>query len=818
MRKAWNLGVTMVSCILLSAWAAEAQTNASIAGVVRDPSGAVLPGVTVEVSSPALIEKVRTVVTDGTGQYKSVELKPGTYAVTFALAGFNSFRREGIELTTGFNATVNAELRVGDLSETITVAGSTPVVDIQNVRQQVVISREVVDTIPSGKYFQNLATLIPGVTLSRAVVGTGQDVGGQAGQGSASMAIHGGRANDMELLVDGMSTASWNRLDSSIITFTDGNIAEYAVEVAGKSAEAETAGVRVNMIPREGSNVFKGSFFANFANPSLQYRNITDELRARGLPAANRVKLLWNVNPTFGGPIRQDKLWFFASYTRWRSDNYIGGVFYNANPASFTYTPDTTRQGYNDQITDDAGIRLTWQATRWNKMSVYYDMNKNCNCHFLVTPNVSPEAGVVSTATAHLIQATSTMPLTNRFLVEAGFSTLPQDKAFAPDPTAVAPQITEQARGFSYRSRANLYREENFQNRTLRASASYVTGGHAAKVGFTAVFGLATANNYDPFGNVAYAVLNGNPQSVTYYGYPTPQEDYMRPNLGVYAQDQWALKRLTVNLGLRFDYLRTGYPDGSIPPTQFVPVTRTFSGMELLNWKSLSPRMGMAYDLFGNGRTAFKASLGKYQLADGLSRRTLNPAVQNNSTVRVWTDPNGDRIVQGNPLDPNANGELGRSTNASFGLAVLNARYDQDWAKGFNVRAYNWEMSAGVQHELLPRVAVNVSYFRRWFGNFEQVDNLAVEPSDYDPYCVTAPVDSRLPGGGGQRVCDLFDLKPSKVGQVNNVTTSTAKYGKQREHWNGMDFTTNARLGNGMVLQGGISTGKTINDRCEIVA
>ena len=817
MWRAWHLGVTVVGCMLLGVSAAGAQTNASIAGIVRDPTGGVLPGVTVDVSSPALIEKARTVVTDGSGQYKSVELKPGTYAVTFTLAGFSSVRREGIELTTGFNASVNAELRVGDIAETITVSGSSPVVDIQNVRQQVVISRDVVDSIPSGKYFQNLAVLIPGVTLSRAVVGTGQDVGGQGGQGSSSMAIHGGRANDMEILVDGMNTSSWNRLDSSVITFTDGNVAEYAVEVAGKSAEAETAGIRVNMIPREGGNTFKGSFFGNFANPSLQSSNITPELVARGLPAANRVKLLWNVNPTVGGPLSKDRLWFFGSYSRLRSDNYIGGVFFNANPASWTYTPDTTRQGFNDQITDDGAVRLTWQATRRNKLAVYYDLNKNCNCHFLVTPNVSPEAGVVSLGTTHLVQVTSTSPVTNRFLVEAGFSTLPQHKSFDPDPTAVAPQITEQARGFSYRSRANLYRKENFQNRTLRASASYVTGGHAAKVGFNAVFGSADVVNYDPFGNVAYTVLNGNPVSATYYGYPTTQQDYMRPNLGVYAQDQWALKRVTINAGLRFDYLRTGYPDGNIPPTQFVPVSRAFSGIEVLNWKSVSPRLGVAYDLFGNGKTAIKASLGHYVLADGLSRRSLNPAVQNNSTTRTWIDANGNRIVDGNPLDVAANGELGRSTNASFGQAVLNARYDPEWAKGFNVRAYNWEMSTGIQHELLPRVAVNAAYFRRWFGDFEQVDNLAVGPADYTTYCVTAPTDSRLPGGGGQQVCGLFDLNPSKVGQVNNITTSTENYGARLERWNGVDLTANARLGDGVLLQGGVSTGKTVDDRCEVV-
>src|SRR5687767_7171578 len=140
--------------------AASARTNAVTASVVRDATGAILPGVTVEASSPALIERVRTATTDETGQYKILELRPGTYSVQFSLPGFSSVRREGIELTTGFTASVNAELRVGAIEETVTVSGASPVVDLQNVKTQVVMTREIVDSIPTGKYFQNLAVLI----------------------------------------------------------------------------------------------------------------------------------------------------------------------------------------------------------------------------------------------------------------------------------------------------------------------------------------------------------------------------------------------------------------------------------------------------------------------------------------------------------------------------------------------------------------------------------------------------------------------------------------------------------------------------------
>jgi hypothetical protein len=808
--------------VLFIAAGAAAQTNAVIAGTVRDATGGVLPGATVTASSPALIEQTRSAVTDETGQYKILELRPGTYTVQFTLPGFSTVRREGIELTTGFTASVNADLRVGAIEETVTVSGASPVVDLQNVKTQVVMTREIVDAIPTGKYFQNLAVLIPGVVSSRGYSATAnQDVGGQGGQSHSSIAIHGGRANDMEIQLDGMNTSSWNRSDSSIVLFTDGNISEYAIEVSGKSAESETGGIRINMIPREGSNTFKGTFFSNFSHPSLQTDNVTDDLRSRGLPVANTLRRMWSFNPTLGGPVLRNRLWFFSTYTHTVSDNYVGGLFYNADPGAWKYTPDESRQGYLDLTADDAAVRFTWQASQRNKFSAYYDYNDNCNCHFLVSPNVSPEAGVVSTGRIHVMQATWTSPVTNRFLLEAGFSSLPQDKAYDPDPSAVAAPITDQSSGLLYRSRNNLYRKEDFQNRTVRASASYVNGGHAAKIGFTAVFGSADVVYFDPFENILYRVINGRtnptPNRVTYYGLPTRAQDYLRPNLGVFGQDQWTVRRLTINAGLRFDYLRTGYPDHNIPATQYVRVPRVFEGEDVIRWTSLSPRLGASFDLFGTGKTAVKVSAGHFVLADGLpNRRPFNPVSQNNSTNRTWTDANRDFVVQGDPFNPATNEELGPSDNASFGLAVRNAFYDQDWAKGYNTRPYNWEMSAGVQHELLPRVSVNASYFRRIYGNFEMSDNLAVAGTDYDPYCVTGPADSRLPGGGGERICGLFDLKREKVGQVNSITRSSSSYGKRIEHWNGLDLTTNARLGNGMLLQGGVSTGRTTADECDI--
>ena len=178
--------------------------QASITGTVKDPSGAVLPGVTVEASSPVLIEKVRSAATDGSGQYRIVDLRPGTYTVTFTLTGFGPVKREGIELAGSFTATINADLQVGSLAETVTVSGQTPIVDVQSTQTQRVLNSDVIAALPTGRTPMALATLIPGVV---GYLGS-QDVGGTDTLGAISgqLTIHGGSNNDMRVMTDGFYT------------------------------------------------------------------------------------------------------------------------------------------------------------------------------------------------------------------------------------------------------------------------------------------------------------------------------------------------------------------------------------------------------------------------------------------------------------------------------------------------------------------------------------------------------------------------------------------------------------------------------------
>ncbi len=362
-------------------WAASAAHAQGIGGTVTDATGAVLPGIAVEARSPVLIEQVRTAVTDGAGEYLITELLSGVYSVTFRLAGFSLVVREGVQLSAGFTAPIDAELAVGSLAETIMVTAASPVVDVRSVSQQRSLNREVLDNIPSGKSLQSLATLVPGMVAGDAAGGLqGIDVGGQAGFSAGRLSIHGSDGSDQQIEIDGLAVNSPR--DGLLSTFVaDGNYTEYALNYSANTAEFQTGGVRVNVIPRDGGNTFAGRLFANVATQGLQASNIDEELIDRGLSpdSQNRLSELWSLNPSFGGPIASDKLWFHVSHTTSVSDRFLAGLFPDNDPNDLNYTPTSLDPG-SQTVTEgprrSTALRLTWQAAPRHKVTAFWDHNR----------------------------------------------------------------------------------------------------------------------------------------------------------------------------------------------------------------------------------------------------------------------------------------------------------------------------------------------------------------------------------------------------------------------------------------------------------
>jgi hypothetical protein len=793
-------------------------TNGAIAGTVRDTSGAVIPGVTVEASSPALIEKVRTGVTDSQGQYRISDLRPGTYAVRFMLDGFSTVSREGLELTQGFTAPVNVELRVGALEETITVTGVSPVVDVQGTAQLTVVTRAELTTIPTAEYFGMVAGLVPGLAAKQG------DVGGSSGFGAIRMTIHGGTGTDQQVAVNGfiVTTMGVNGDGTTTAVPIEGSIEEQAIEVGGHQAESETGGIRINVVSRSGGNRFSGGAYYNFANGTLQSNNLTPELESLGLATTTKAKALWTFSPSFGGPIKKDTLWFYAGYQKNIVENYAAGSWANtADTNSWTYTPDYSRPQYRSSNTWGANGRLTYQLNQKNRFSFSYEDGFLCLCG-AGSSTAAPETGRDFNIWTSQTQVSWSAPVTNRLLLQGGWGrTASHPRHLAVLPQASNHPIRDRGTGVSYSASSTADDWMTSHQDHFRGSLSYVTGSHSFKTGVDMRFGVISPRIVTPVGNANYVLLNGTPDSITYFPGPTREEESTKPNLGLYVQDRWTVARLTADVGLRFDWLRTGYPEQTLAAAQYRPSAVTFPAADVLNWKDLSPRLGVAYDLFGNGKTALKANLSRYVQQETLELTgAQNPVTASNaSTTRSWTDRNGDFVVQGNPLNPALNGELGPGSNETFGQpGKITSRIDPNFASGFRVRPHQWQLAAGVQQELMPGLALDVTYARRSYGNILITQNTAVSPASYSPYCVTARVDDRLPDGGGYELCGLFDLNPSSVGLRDNVVRSSSSVGDQIQRWHGVDLLVRTRLPRGVILQGGLSTGKTLTDTCDIVS
>jgi hypothetical protein len=417
---AWLFGALLVPATVFA--------QATISGTVRDTSGAILPGVTVEAASPELIEKVRTATTDGTGQYRIENLRPGAYTVTFSLAGFSTVKREGLQLAGSATFAVNADLRVGTLEETITVTGESPIVDVQTAQRQAVVARDVITALPTAGGYSAILSLAPGI------VGGSQDIA--TGPCACTFSSHGallaGRSNqEGRLLLDGLLISVPQGSSSNY--FSDSrNTQEISVTVAGAMGETESGGPVLNMVPRSGGNAMSGSFYGGWGPEGLQGNNLTDALRKAGAVAPTPLTKNYDFSSAFGGPIKKDRLWFFGSGRRQATTRFFD-MFHNKNagdPNAWTYVPDLTHQAILDTTNHNFNVRLTGQITPRNKVNVFWDEGFICKSCVNGSQQAlsSPEARAAGDQwPVQVRQLSYTSPVTNQVLLEFGYGSYRAD-------------------------------------------------------------------------------------------------------------------------------------------------------------------------------------------------------------------------------------------------------------------------------------------------------------------------------------------------------------------------------------------------------
>ena len=795
---------------------AVAQAQSAIAGLVRDTSGAVLPGVSVEASSDVLIEKTRSVTTDGAGQYKIVDLRPGTYVVIFTLQGFQTLRRERVELPADFTASINAELRVGALEESVTVSAESPIVDVTTAVHTQVLNRDTIDSIPTGRTIQGMGQLIVGISLSLP------DTGGARAMQQTYMSTHGMTTSNTTVLVDGMMVNGLQADGAVQSYFNDAASQEVSYQTSGIGADTQAGGVRLNMIPREGGNRFSGDFKSAYRPGNWQGDNLTQRHIDKGLQTGNATDRIIDFTVSQGGPIVKDTLWFFSTARYISVNNFIPDTFL-----------DDGSKGVDDQFIKSINARLTWQVSPRNKLSAYFDEVDKFRGHDMQALFDPETAATVWYSPAyHTTSAKWTSTVTNRLLIEGGWSNNTENYTNEYLPGIEQPRGSSAWYAGATRSELDLGGRKTAAPSQItqspirfavNASASYVTGSHNLKVGFQRTWG-AFFHTVDANGDLTQQYRSnstGKPFTVpdTVIIRNTPLARYgerLNYDLGIYAQDSWTMKRLTVNAGIRWEALNAQAEAADAPAGRFVPARHFEAIKDLPNWRDWAPRFSGVYDVFGNAKTALKYSLNKYNQArtTGIAA-DYNPLVSLGATTATspalaWRDVNGDDIAQGERgCNFGTNGLPGCEINfsalpANFGIVALNTY-------GEYPRTWNLEQGIELQHELMPRLSVTGSWFHGEFHNLTttinrswQVDGDPLRNPNYVPFTVYNP-------RSGEPITVYGRTAAAQSAPTLNLDTFDPN---RKRVYNAYNFEFRARPGRGASLFGGFGFERQLDIAC----
>jgi len=750
-----------------------ATTSPSIIGVVKDQTGAVLPGVTVEVSSPVLIGGVQTVLSNSVGEYRIVDLRPGQYTLNFKLEGFQTVRHEGIALSASFTATINVAMTTSTVSESITVTGESPLVDVRTNVSDRSINQALLENVPNARGIFAVVSLVPGIAINSP------DVGGSQTHQSPRLSLHGSVDQDVSWNFDGLDvTGNVGNGGYNVTYYNQGVQEEVSVQSKGLPAETGGGGIYVNIVTKDGGNKFKGSLFSSFTGESLQSHNVSEEQAALGLKAPAGVDKLVDFNPVFGGPVVRDRLWFVGSYRYWRNDRFVAS----------TFTPDGS-QALDPQLLVNYSGKLTAQVSPANRFSFFidWDLKDRPNRRDLTSSYqfVSPEAAKFQEQGGPVLSARWTSTVRPNFLVEGGFSALVINWTLVQQPGVNPTALPRNDIALSTLTGSlETSSLDQARNRTLTAMASWFPtwkGSHSLKFGMS--YNHAPYHNEYTSGGLDLTAKfqNGAPNSVSVWNTPTELSSHII-DIGAFVQDSWTIKnRLTLNLGTRFERYAGTIEPQSAPAGVFVDARQTDSISDVPSWNSIVPRIAAVYALTRDSKTAIKANVSKYMQKLGITfLNTVNP-MRLTSESRSWVDANTDQFPQMTEIGP-SRGTL------TQGVTV---RLDPELR-----RPNQWEANVTLERQLTRTVGMTVGYFRRQYYAGYATVNRALSTADYTPVTITSPLD-------GQPFT-VYNQTPASVGRFDNVVGNFDLLGVR---YNGFEVTFDKRFANKFALFGGYTYG-----------
>jgi hypothetical protein len=816
--------LALVVCLLPSS----AIAQGIIEGDVRDASGRPVAGALVEAQSTALIEGAREVRSDASGRFRLEALPPGSYVVTIIRSSFKTLEIQGVELSSSRTAVVRAELMAGAPQETVTSVHDATVVEVRTATRRMSITNDVIRALPTRRNYKSLLVLMPGVTTDR------DDM--VIDPLPATFPIHGGRLNEGRLFIDGMNAGSAPNGGSPAHYIVDAGTAdEVTFAVPGGLGEVETGGLVLNIVSKQGGNAFRGTAFVAGNSEGMDSQNIDDRLRAFGVPHPPSTRA-WEVSASIGGALARERAWYFVSGRRQTLRRLVPGLYSNqnaGNPAAWQFTPDFARPVYSERTWDNAGIRLTLLATPKNRFSVFHDEQAICrSCDGATAANGLPDATVsleaqgVGDVTPQRFEQVSWLSTpTNRLLFEAGYArnayawgnSERDDNDRSLIRVSGSPPLSGQL--ITYRS------QDWFENQTAlqtwQGAASLRAAGHSIKVGYQGLFATDDRTFQSNDQNLTYRISNGVPTGLTQVISPFTLLARVSQT-SAYVQDQWARGRLSVQAAVRYDRVRSWFPEQQIGPTRFLPAGLTIpetSGVDA--YSDITPRLGGVFDVAGNGMTALKISAGKYLEGAGTTGiyYDSNPAANLLRSVnRGWTDINVNFVPDCNLDSPLANGECSQAAS-TIGLGQpIPVSFDPELLSGSGVRPSDWRIGASVEQQILPRASLEIGYVRRWFDGFTVGDNVLVSPADFQTVSATAPTSASLPGGGGQSIGPFYFQSAASLPGFQQVTSPADRYGQQSLTSDALDVIVNGRTAFGLTFQGGSSTRWTTSDSCEIRA